>query len=128
MTAGDRRFAREVESHYNSAEPWRPGSGWRWQAAPYVPGWVQVRPVYSRWRDLISQLKGRPRNAYLGGYTFVRRRDGLVVEVGSNPSQFLAEVFPDVLREIGETAGAEQIVAEIAARTDAYWRAVESSD
>jgi len=144
MTNADRRFERELEARYDTEDPLAEGR--RWRAEPSVQGWVSVRPVYSRWRDLWHwraeppvlglvmgsvkpvysrwrSLYGRPRgrgsNFYAGGYVFVRRRDGLVVEVASNP--LLQPFYEDVLRDIGESATAEQIVSEIRARSGAVY-------
>ena len=58
---------------------------------------------------------------YVGASVFVRRRDGLVVELGSSPFLFYFDVFEGVFGDIGETADAEEIKAEIIARSKAYW-------
>ena len=77
--------------------------------------------VYSRWRDLYRRARGRAPNGYLGGHVFVRRRDGLVVEMGSNPLWYFKPVFEEVLRDIGESATAEQIHSESRARSAAVF-------
>ena len=67
-------------------------------------------------------MRGRSPDGYLGAVVFVRRSDGLVVELGSAHFVYraLSEVFESVFRDIGETADAEAIKAEIIARSEAY--------
>jgi hypothetical protein len=92
--------------------------GWRWKVEALTRGWVQTWPVPCRRQNLHRRLRGRDPDAYLGGYTLVRRRDGLVVELGSSPLLYRPEVFEGVLNDIGETAGADEIHFEIVARSN----------
>ena len=111
----DREFERALERRFNAEDP-----SWRWKAEAFTPSWVQVFPVYSRVRTLYRRSRGWSLDPdYVGAWVFVRRSDGLVVELGSH---FLLwfEVFEGVFRDIGQTAGAEEITAEIIARSEGY--------
>src|SRR5262249_10822705 len=88
---------------------------------PFVRGWVHVALVYSRWRSASLWLRNRPPAALAGPHRFVRRRDGLVVELGSDPHRFLWDVFEGVFRDLGEAGTAGRIGAEVVSRTAAYW-------
>lgn len=113
----EREFERAIERRFTAEDP-----SWRWKAEAFTPGWVKVFPVNSRVRSLYQRLRGwSPDTGYIGGYVFVRRSDSLVVGLGSTPFLFWSGVFEGVFRDIGETADAEEIKAEIIARSKAYW-------
>jgi hypothetical protein len=115
----EREFERALERRFTAEDPIR--DGFRWEAEAFTSGWVQVFPVYSRVGNLYRRLRGWSPDGYVGGYVFVRRSDGLVVELGSTPFLFWPEVFEGVFGDIGETASAEEIKAEIIARSKAHW-------
>ena len=112
----EREFERAIERRFTAEDP-----SWRWKAEAFTPGWVQVFPVYGRVRSLYRRLRGwSPDPDYIGGFVFVRRSDGLVVELESF-FFYWRDFFEGVFRDIGETADAEEIRAEIIARGEAYW-------
>jgi hypothetical protein len=116
----DREFERALARRFNADDPL--GAGSRWEAEAFTAGWMQVFPVYSHVRSLYRRLRGwSPDPGYIGGATFVRRSDGLLVELGSSPFQYCPDVFEGVFRDSGETAAAREIKAEIIARSEAHW-------
>jgi hypothetical protein len=77
-----------------------------------VRGWVEVYPL--------SDFDDR-----LGGTTIVRVRDGATVNVGWW-GLVLPGILEAVLNEIGDTASAAEIGAEISARVEQHWDEVEA--
>jgi hypothetical protein len=99
----DERFCRSVEERFARERPLRAGG--RWKADPFEPGWVAVIPTGP--------------SPYAGGYSLVRERDGAVAGISSNLLIHGEDETRAVIHEIGATASADEIEAEIRRRTEA---------